>query len=290
MAQVMGLGYLVVDATDIDAWRRFGTQALGMMEMPAAVEGGLHLKMDERQFRLAILPSDEDRLVCTGWELADDLRFDAALEELSAAGHGVKEASPDERAARHVSGLATVTDPSGATIELFYGPVFDHTVLISPVGVSRFVTGELGMGHVVMLTPNVEETYRFYTDLLGFRLSDTLRRGDRLTRFTHCNARHHSLAFAPADESKLQHFMVEVGTMDDVGYAYDRFEDMGIRILQTIGKHTNDHMTSFYARTPGPFAVEFGHGGRHIDDATWTSGEITAGAFWGHRRPPKPPT
>ena len=195
---------------------------------------------------------------------------------------------PGELAARHVSGLARVVDPGGASIELFYGPVFDHTVFISPVGVSRFVTGELGMGHLVMASPNVDETYRFYTDLLGFRLSDTMRRGDVLVRFTHCNPRHHSLALAKGDQPMMQHFMVEVATMDDVGYAFDRFQDLGVKIRMGIGKHTNDHMTSFYAHTPGPFFVELGFGGRHIDDATWTTGEITATSFWGHRRPPKP--
>jgi len=288
MAQVMGLGYIVIETRDIEAWRQFGTQALGMMEMPRSDDGTLHLKMDERPFRIAVVEGGEDRLACAGWELANDTLFERAIEELRAAGHVVKEGTAEELADRKVNGLAHVADPGGAELELFYGPIFDHTVFISPVGVSRFVTGTLGMGHMVMLSPEPEETYRFYTELLGFRLSDTMHMGDVLLRFTHCNQRHHSLAIAKGPASMMQHFMVEVGTLDDVGYGFDRFQDLGIRIRETIGKHTNDHMVSFYAQTPGPMQVEYGFGGIKIDDATWTTGEITATSFWGHRRPPKP--
>jgi 3,4-dihydroxy-9,10-secoandrosta-1,3,5(10)-triene-9,17-dione 4,5-dioxygenase len=116
-------------------------------------------------------------------------------------------------------------------------------------------------------------------DLGGMRLA-----------FLHCNPRHHSLALADADRSALAHFMVEAATIDDVGYALDRFEDRGIRVKQGLGRHSNDRMLSFYAATPGRFDVEFGWGGIHIDDATWTSQEITKTSFWGHRRPPKPPS
>jgi 2,3-dihydroxybiphenyl 1,2-dioxygenase len=188
-----------------------------------------------------------------------------------------------------VNGLAWLTDPGGAEIELFYGPIFDHRIFISPAGVSGFVTGQLGMGHMVMITPSADATYRFYTQALGFKLSDVMRLGETMLRFTHCNPRHHSLAFAAGAKPMMQHFMVEAASLDDVGYAYDRFQDMGISIRQSIGKHTNDHMVSFYAQTPGPFFVEFGFGGIKIDDATWTTGEITATSFWGHRKPPKAP-
>jgi hypothetical protein len=36
-----------------------------------------------------------------------------------------------------------------------------------------------------------------------------------------------------------------------------------------LGKHTNDHMVSFYLRTPSGFNVEYGWGAREMDDATW---------------------
>jgi hypothetical protein len=44
-------------------------------------------------------------------------------------------------------------------------------------------------------------------------------------------------------------------------------------------------MTSFYVRTPSGFEIEYGTGGRLIDDATWTIGAYDAQSLWGHRLP-----
>ena len=52
-----------------------------------------------------------------------------------------------------------------------------------------------------------------------------------------------------------------------------------------LGRHTNDLMTSFYARTPGDFLVEYGWGGRHIEPETWAPCRMDSGpSLWGHDR------
>jgi hypothetical protein len=61
-------------------------------------------------------------------------------------------------------------------------------------------------------------------------------------------------------------------------------QDAGLQLVMTLGRHWNDHMTSFYVESPSGFAVEYGWGGLQIDRATWSTvrgtGEIS---FWGHR-------
>ncbi len=62
------------------------------------------------------------------------------------------------------------------------------------------------------------------------------------------------------------------------------------RIGTTLGRHTNDFMTSFYARTPSDFMIEYGWGGRSIDPDTWQPVEMTCGpSLWGHDRTWLPP-
>ena len=53
----------------------------------------------------------------------------------------------------------------------------------------------------------------------------------------------------------------------------------------TLGSHTNDRMTSFYVRTPSGFEIEYGTGGRSVDDATWVVGSYDAQSVWGHKPP-----
>ena len=52
----------------------------------------------------------------------------------------------------------------------------------------------------------------------------------------------------------------------------------------TLGRHTNDFMTSFYAKTPSSFMVECGWGGRELG-ADWQPVEMHHGpSLWGHER------
>src|SRR6185437_1650815 len=124
----------------------------------------------------------------------------------------------------------------------------------------------------------------FYQDLLGFRLSDYITQPFK-AYFFHVNPRHHSLAFIEQGVNSVHHLMVELFNFDDVGQGYDIALMHEDRIGTTLGRHVNDHVTSFYANTPSRFMVEYGWGGRIVDDATWQPQEVTQGpSLWGHDR------
>jgi hypothetical protein len=79
--------------------------------------------------------------------------------------------------------------------------------------------------------------------------------------------------------------MFEVCYLDDVGQAYDLAQRNPEMIATTLGRHVNDHVTSFYSYSPSKFMVEYGWGGRSIDTANWTPHERTEGpSLWGHDR------
>jgi catechol 2,3-dioxygenase-like lactoylglutathione lyase family enzyme len=92
-------------------------------------------------------------------------------------------------------------------------------------------------------------------------------------------------ALGHAMEKKLHHFLVEARSMDEVGLAFDRALKAGVRVVLTPGRHPNDRMFSFYARTPSGFEFEFGWGGREVDDATWTPTTYHQISEWGHHPP-----
>ena len=288
--RVQRLGYLVFESTNLDGWRQFATETLGMAVGRRSDDQTLYLRMDDQPFRIAVVAGTEDGLRYSGWQVANKTSLERLTEELTEAGVAVEHVDAAEAQHRGVGDLVRVTDPGGAALELFCSPVLDHDVFVSPVGVSGFVTGALGLGHIVMITPAFAETRSFYVDLLGFKQSDSMKLDGMQIEFLHCNPRHHSLALAAGPRSMLAHFMVEVKSIDDVGYALDRCEANGVRVKQGIGRHSNDEMISFYAQAPGRCDFEYGWGGLLIDDATWAVQEITKTSHWGHRRPPRPQT
>lgn len=280
---VRSLGYTVIGTRDLDAWRSFACDVLGLMAMPAPDrEDALHLRLDDHPVRIRVERSDREELIAAGWELADASAFESTVEALRAAGADVELGSDELCAARCARGVACFRDPAGNPNELYHGTVFDHLRFVSPVGGDGFETGELGLGHVVFPAKDVTACCEFYTRVLGFRVSDTWR-GPVSLAFLRCNPRHHSLALGSIESpTGLIHFMLELKTLDDVGYTLDRVQAAGLHLSATLGRHTNDRMLSFYVRSPSGFDVEVGCGGIHVEEATWTTGEITAPSFWGH--------
>ncbi|MNR91387.1 Iron-dependent extradiol dioxygenase [compost metagenome] len=294
------LGYIVVEATDLDAWRAFATQFLGMMESASHDPDVALFRIDDRPFRFWIQKGERDRFVAPGWEFADKTAFDAAVARLEAAGRPVEHADVMEARARQTYEIVRSSDPSGNAFEIFHGRFCDYAPFSSPAGVSGFVTGsngDLGMGHVVLTAPQFAETHDFYKTVMGFRDTDLgrfyLQGGGRDDpgigfAFLHgANGRHHSLALGemPESPSGAVHIMLETASLSDVGRAYDRaLKSKGaIPISATLGQHVNDKMTSFYVQTPGGFDIEYGWNGLVIDPATWVPTTSLAVSAWGHK-------
>ncbi len=293
MSGIGSLGYLRIEAADTGLWREFGTKLLGMVEGRGPEPGAVYLRMDDFPARLVIVAGDTDRLAVIGWEVARQADLAAIAQSLDRAGVPVKAGTPEELALRRVAGLLRFDDPSGHALEVFWGASLDSRPAFSPYG-NRFVTGDMGMGHVVIPAADDEAAMAFYTGVLGFRLRDSMGLPPELfgrpaggppamMRFLGCNRRHHSLALAPmTSPAGIIHLMIEVATLDDVGRAMDRCVRRGGRISASLGRHANDQVVSFYVQTPGGFDIEYGTDGLLVDDATWVARQTTAVSLWGH--------
>ena len=286
--EVAALAYSIITSRDLHQWIRFAEDIAGFSVH--ALPGGLALRIDERAGRLFVIEGDHDGYCASGWEVRNEQQYVAALAALDARGVPYTHSTAAERALRHVTAMVWFRDPSGNRHELCYGYVSSFAPFCSPQGV-RFVTDGLGYGHAVLPAPNIAETRDFLTDVLGLGLSDFMvhrpagpNGPEMRIDFLHCaNGRHHSLALFEGEvPSGCVHLMVEVATIDEVGHAYDRMLASGARLMATLGRHTNDHMISFYVETPGGFALEYGCGGRVMDWDRHTVFESTSASLWGH--------
>ncbi len=283
------LGYLGFEVTDLAAWESFGTSILGLELGGRGQDGALSFRVDDHAQRIVVAPGPADDLAVLGWEVDDLASLDQAVARLRAAGLDVTAGSGEEAASRRVERLYRFRDPGGIPSEISCGPELAEAPFRSPVGGGGFVTGGNGLGHAVVHARSQAETQTFYCDVLGFKLSDRIVcdiHGYHVDiAFLHSNPRHHTIAFGDAQKKRIHHFMLEVRSMDDVGLAYDRALREGVRIVNTLGKHPNDRMFSFYAKTPSGFQFELGWGGREIDDLTWIPTTYDRISEWGHHPP-----
>ena len=278
---IQALGYLGVGAADPDQWSDFATNAIGL-QMVDRGAAGRAFRMDDRRQRLFLDRAVPEGERVFGWEVADAAALDRLAARLEAAGTAVRREPAARADQRFVAGLISFADPAGTRLEAFHGAEIAADPFRPGRSISGFRTGALGMGHVLMAVPRMDDVLPFYRDLLGFRVSDYIRQ-PVTAYFLHVNPRHHSLALVEAGRHGLHHLMMEFFSLDDVGQGYDIALRDPDRVAVTLGRHPNDLMTSFYQRTPSDFLIECGWGGREVDDATWQPQEMTTvGSFWGH--------
>lgn len=291
MTDLKSLGYITISTNDIDRWRQFAFGVLGFAEGRGPDPSALYLRMDERAARLIVFPGETERVLTVGWEVRDLPALQRVKATLDRAGVPFKQLSTEDAETRRVEEVITFDDPAGTTVEVFHGAVLDHSPVITPFG-ARFVTGDQGLGHVVVPAMDPGGLFDFYTEVLGFRSRGAFRVplpkefGPIRVRFLGINERHHSMAIVPAmhqRDPRLVHIMVEVDTLDAVGQALDRVNAEGFQLSSTLGRHTNDKMISFYVRAPGDWDIEFGTDGMRVDETYYTAEEITADSYWGHQ-------
>ncbi|MSP04283.1 MAG: biphenyl 2,3-dioxygenase [Acetobacteraceae bacterium] len=280
---IQALGYIAIGSDRLADWSDYATGFLGMQQVERG-NAAVAFRMDDRQQRLLVDRALGEGAHVFGWEVADAAALDALAARLEAAGTKVTRgdaALSGQRCAREIIRFA---DPLGNALEAFWGGAVDDRPFTPGRTISGFRTGALGMGHAVLMVERLDGALPFYRDTLGFRVSDYLTQPFR-GYFFHVNARHHSFAMLETGRNAMHHMMVELYSLDDVGQGYDLALGQEGRVMTTLGRHPNDLVTSFYAKSPSGFMVEYGWGGREVDDATWQVTEVTVGpSLWGHDR------
>lgn len=293
---VANLAYIHISETEQGSWKSYGGDILGLMPIDSDTHSGnTFLKMDDAPFRVLVSVQDEGKLLATGWDMGSKDSYQAMISKLESAGSTVTAGNSDGASLRCVEEYSTTSDPSGNQLELFHTRTsraeFD-VPFVSPTGVKQFVTGDMGLGHAVIPAPAIDETHKFYTEIMGFGNSDDLRMPPpaegvpelRIVFMHASNPRHHSLALANFPHPVgIVHMMFEVTSIDEVGACLDRVNQANVPIMSTLGRHCNDNMVSFYSVGPGGIAVEYGFDGMQVEDwGGFTPTQSTEGDFWGH--------
>ena len=279
---LQALGYVGIHSKHLEDWAGYASRFLGMQLVDKS-RTTLSFRMDDRKQRV-IINADRNAASFYGWEVADAAELGALAAKLEAAGVAVARGGQALADQRRVTDLIVFADPIGNRLEAFHGAEVAGDAFRPGRSISGFRTGPLGMGHAVLTCERIDDVMPFYVDVLGFALSDYILKPFK-AYFFHVNPRHHSLAFLETGKNGVHHMMVELFSLDDVGQAYDLALMNPEGIGSTFGRHTNDHMTSFYTWSPSGFMVEYGWGGRLVTPGTWQAQEYTTGpSLWGHDR------
>ena len=93
----------------------------------------------------------------------------------------------------------------------------------------------------------------FYTDVLGFKVSDWM--GDRFS-FLRCGVDHHTVNFVRYEEARLHHIAFEVRDMAELQRSCDFLARNGIQLVWGPIRHVVGHNIAAYHRNPDDQRVE----------------------------------
>ena len=230
--------------------------------------GRFYLRMDNWHHRLTVDTNGSDDLEYLGFRVAGPEEFREMQRQLSKAEIPYRVGSADEAAERHVLEVLKLNDPSGNPVEIFHGPEVQFSKPFYPGRRmhGRFKTGTGGLGHCIIREDDTSAAYHFFCHL-GMRggVEYKIRMGKQVVTptFMHCNDRDHTVAFGVGGmKRRLNHIMIEVDNLDDVGFTHELVRKHKVPVEITPGKHSNDHMYSFYFRNPSGWMFEYGWGGR----------------------------
>lgn len=281
---VRKLGYVGLEVSDAEAWREMLRGTFGVGTTTATTDrGDVHLaEIDDYKYRLALYPSVEDAPKHIGWLVDTAEELDRLSKRLESAGFEVSAVEEGVAELRGSTEVRWFTDPVGYRVELALGEAKARDGADRPAGASP---GVVGMGHLVLASPKLDELRYLYESVLEFKLTDYRAPS---VYFFRCNRTHHSIALAYAETTMIHHLELEHADLDGVGRAHDRALQNGVPVSISLGRHMNDRAISFYVQNPSGFHLEIGCGEIEIPDG-WVPYDFGRSDVWGHHHAAKNP-
>jgi catechol 2,3-dioxygenase-like lactoylglutathione lyase family enzyme len=112
------------------------------------------------------------------------------------------------------------------------------------------------LAHMLVFTRDIPQAIKFYSEVLGLRLSD--RSGDMIA-FMHGihGSDHHMIAFVKSDGPGLHHLSWDVPSINDIGIGAMQMADKGFAAGWGLGRHVLGSNYFHYVRDPWGSYAEY---------------------------------
>jgi len=174
---------------------------------------------------------------------ADDLR--RSRDELKSSGLTIREDHSVDSAA----GFFAIDDTDGRRLTF----VVDEG---QPDGKPTEDGRPLYISHVVLNSPQPDRLTSLFVDTLGFKVADRYEKN--LLTFLRCaQPQHHCIGVSPGDAASLNHFSLDVGSIDALMRSIGRMQKSGLKPAWGPGRHGPGGNVLCYFEDPTGFVAEF---------------------------------
>lgn len=247
MIPVKRLRHLALAATDLGRQLAYYRDVIGLAEVGR--EGGrIFLASEAGQLSIVLEEGPAPGLARLAFDLPPEPDIAGLERTLRAAG------LPAERCSDPAPGCAVALrsrDLDGRAIEL-HVTLHCHDNRQPLPGIAP-----LKLGHVACHAPDPAATASFFTENLGFRVSDWIE--DRFV-FLRCNHEHHTVNFTRGPDARMHHMAFELRDAAHMHRAADILGGQKVTILWGPVRHGPGHNVAMYHRDPEGNAIELFYG------------------------------
>ena len=219
------LGQIGMTVPDVERVAAFYENIVGL-EISDRADGAIFLRSSAEHHCLCLYPGTERKLHHVGLEVHDAAALDTVRQEL--AQHDL-EATPTEFDHPGIGESICCRDPDGNLLEFYTGmQQLDQALAPREVRPIKF-------GHITFHTIDLPRSVAFYTDVLGFRISDTVA-GDALA-WLRCNQDHHGIAFLNDGQSKVNHYCLDMADWHAFKVMCDHLKRHHVPIMYGPSRH-----------------------------------------------------
>lgn len=253
MIDLHDIRYVRLGTRNLDTASRYAKDLLGL-ELVRDEGAALYFRSDDRDHTLVYFEGDPaDHTL--GFELKTAADLQSATTHLSNAGVEVHEGTSGECEQRRVQAFINFKDPTGNSVDLVVQPHHSGRRYFS----SRDA-GVTGFSHVGLCSTDAARDERFWTDVLGARVSDRIGAAPLLR----IDEVHHKIALFPTTHSGIQHINHQVESIDDLMRAWYLLKSRGVRIVFGPGRHPTSGAMFLYFEGPDGMVYEYSTGVRNI--------------------------
>ena len=247
-SRVTEIRYVGYGTSDFDAERAFYSDDWGLVEVDATEDTAWFKTHGHDEHHVVRLHKRDSNCVEV-IALAADSRadVDALQQKVADAGCRIVHEARDLDAPGGGYGFRFFS-PDGLPFE-----ISADVKTLDKRAMERWEGMPVKISHIVLHSPDHKEMVTFFTDVLGFRVSDWL--GDFMC-FLRCNSAHHRVALLPGPPC-LNHVAYDMLSVDDMMRGVSRLKKRGTDIRWGPDRHTAGNNTFSYFTTPGGFAVEY---------------------------------
>ena len=249
------LGYLALNVNDLDKSSSFYRGTVGLQQVEGSDKNVRYLRCSDKHHDIALYQG-KPGLKRIGFQLESERELDTLKKALKDNGLPLVEIPAADQAAMHTGpGVRTWEPATGATLDFYATMEPSNSTPFEPT-----VAKIQRLGHLVLRSPDDKATVRYFTEVLNFKISDSI---DQAVTFMRCfpNPYHHSFGVGNGKgKSGLHHFNFMVSDVDDIGTSMWRLKKQDVPIVNGPGRHLPSGSMFLYYLDPDGLTVEYSFG------------------------------